>query len=435
LIERDSLTGLYSRYAFTNKLKEFIDLYSREKKIFFLLFLDLNNFKKINDSSGHQIGDKVLQVIAERLKKAFRKTDIIGRLGGDEFGILITTYSKFDDIKEIIGKLFLEIEKPLKIDNSVFNLTTSVGVAVFPEDGKDVETLLKRADIAMYKAKELSRETGKSEVVFFSSELEKRIKQKIEIERELKRAVEKSPDEFYLEYQPIVNLKTLKIEKLEALIRWNSGKFGKVYPNFFIPVAEETVIIKNITDIVIDKVVSQLKEWKNKGIETKISVNISPSEFKDKNFVDRIKEKVPADLRKYFSIEITENVLLENTQSSIDKLRKLKDLGIEILLDDFGTGYSSLTYLKRFPIATLKIDRAFVKDIPSDKEDQGIVMTIIELARLLSVKSLAEGIESEEQLIFLREIGCQYGQGYYFGRSMPPSDVEKILKKGYIDPE
>ncbi|SNZ02931.1 PAS domain S-box-containing protein/diguanylate cyclase (GGDEF) domain-containing protein [Persephonella hydrogeniphila] len=435
LIEKDSLTGLYSRYAFTNKLREFIDLYSRDGKIFFLLFLDLNNFKKINDSFGHAIGDKVLQIIAERLKSSFRKTDIIGRLGGDEFGILITTYSKFDDIKEIIKKLFWEIEKPVKIENSVFNLTTSVGVAVFPEDGTDAETLLKRADIAMYQAKELSRETGKSEVMFFSKELERKIKQKIEVEGELKKAIENNPEEFYLEYQPIVDLKTLKIEKLEALIRWNSSKFGKVYPDFFIPIAEETGMIKDITDIVIDKAVSQLQEWKSKGIETKISVNISPSEFKDKNFVDRIKTKIPEEFRNYFALEITENVLFEHTQSSIDKLKQLTDLGIEILLDDFGTGYSSLTYLKKFPITTLKIDRAFVKDIPDDKENRGIVMTIIKLARLLVVRSLAEGIETKEQLIFLRKSGCQYGQGYYFSKPKNASEIEKVLKKGFTDHE
>ncbi len=432
LIEKDSLTELLSRYAFTNKIKQFIDLYSREKKRFFLLFLDLNRFKNINDSYGHQIGDRVLKVIASRLKISLRKTDIIGRLGGDEFGILITTYSKFEDIIKVLEKVISQIEKTITVDEFSFNLTTSIGVAIFPDDGTQTETLLKRADIAMYKAKDNARESGRSEVVFFSEDLEKRIKEKLEIERELKKALRENPDEFYLEFQPIIKLESLKIEKVEALIRWNSSKFGKVYPDRFIKIAEETGLIKEITDLVLKRSINQLKRWRKKGIPVQISINISPTEFKNKDFVSRIIDKIPPDLRNGFSLEITENVLLEDVHSSVEKLKRLKEYGIEILLDDFGTGYSSLTYLKKFPITMLKIDRDFVKDLPEDKDDQGIVMTIIKLTQILYLSSVAEGIETESQFLFLKNAGCQYGQGYYFSKPVPADSVEKLLENGYL---
>ena len=432
LIEKDTLTGLLSRYAFSREIEQFVQLYTRDRKRFFLLFFDLNRFKNINDTYGHHIGDQVLKVIANRLTNILRKTDIIGRLGGDEFGILITTYSKFEDITKILEKIITEIEKTVNIENFSFNLTTSIGIAIFPDDGTDPETLLKRADIAMYKAKDIGRESWRSEAVFFSEDLEKKIKEKIDIERELKKALRENPEEFYLEFQPIVNLENLKIEKVESLIRWNSSKFGKTSPEKFIKIAEETGIIKEITDLVLEKSLSQLKDWRNKGISIKMSINISPTEFKDKDFVSRVVNKIPSDMRGSFSVEITENVLLEDVNLSIEKLRKLRSYGIEILLDDFGTGYSSLTYLKKFPLTMLKIDRDFIKGLPEDRDDQGIVTTIIKLAQLLNLSSIAEGIETEAQFLFLRNAKCQYGQGYLFSKPLPAESVEKLIIDGYL---
>lgn len=432
LIEKDALTGLLSRYAFSREIKQFIQLFTREKRRFFLLFFDLNRFKNINDTYGHHVGDQVLKVIADRLTNTLRKTDIIGRLGGDEFGILITTYSKFEDITKILEKITAEIEKTVNIEDFSFNLTTSIGIAIFPDDGTDPETLLKRADIAMYKAKDNSKESGRSEAVFFSEDLENKIKEKIDIERELKKALKENPEEFYLEYQPIINLENLKIEKVESLIRWNSSKFGKTSPEKFIKIAEETGIIKEITDLVIEKSLSQLKDWRDKGISIKMSINVSPTEFKDRDFVSRVVNKIPSDMRSFFSVEITENVLLEDVNLSIEKLRKLRSYGIDILLDDFGTGYSSLTYLKKFPLTMLKIDRDFIKDLPEDKDDQGIVTTIIKLAQILNLSSIAEGIETEAQFLFLRNAKCRYGQGYLFSKPLPADSVEKIIRDGYL---
>ncbi|MBK3331602.1 EAL domain-containing protein [Persephonella atlantica] len=426
--ERDSLTGLYNRLGLTKKIEEFLDIFSRENKKFFLLFIDLNKFKNINDSFGHQIGDTVLKTIGKRLKENFRKIDVIARFGGDEFGILITTYSKFDDISQILTKIIRLIEEPVHINELSFIVTASIGISVFPDDGTDANTLLKRADIAMYRAKEKSRKENKSSFIFFSEEFERKIKEKIEIERELREVLKNKKEEFTVLYQPIYNLKTMKISKLEALVRWSSSKFGEIPPSRFINISEETGLIKEISNIVLDRVCNQILLWKRKGLDIKVSINISPIEFMDRDFVDRLLSKLrPSCLEKNISIEITENVLIENVLESREKIKKLKEQGIDILLDDFGKGYSSLTYLKKFPISMLKIDREFIKDLPKDKEDVEIVKTIVKLSEILQIETVAEGIESREQLEILKNIGCTYGQGFFLGKPLYPSEIERIF--------
>ena len=425
MVEKDSLTNLLSRRGFYNKLEYFINLYRKNKSKFFLLFIDLNHFKNINDSYGHSMGDEVLKVIGNQLKKALWKEDIIGRFGGDEFGVIIPNFAKFDDIVIILEKIIKEIEKPVEINGHKFSITASIGITVFPEDGLSAEQLIKRADIAMYRAKENSRKTNQSSFVFFSPEFEKQIKEKFEIEKELKRAVQEFPEEFFVLYQPIFDLQTNRPVKVEALLRWNSIKFGLMQPSVFIPIAEETGIISSITKIVIEKVTKQIKIWQEKGIEVRASINISPVDFKNENVLEFLIKKVKENkLEGQICVEITENILLENIDHNKRLLNKLVQNGIEIMLDDFGTGYSSLTYLKKFPISVLKIDREFVKDMTHDEYDRGIVFTIIKLTQILSMNSLAEGIETEEHLNILKELGCTYGQGYFFSKPVSPQEIE-----------
>lgn len=425
MVEKDSLTDLLSRRGFYDKLDYLISLYHKSRNKFFLLFIDLNHFKNINDSHGHSIGDKVLKIIGHRLKKALWKEDIVGRLGGDEFGVIIPNFAKFEDIFIVLDKIIRHIEKPVVINDYKFFITASIGVTVFPEDGISVEQLIKRADIAMYKAKENSRKTNKSSFVFFSPEFEKHIKEKFEIEKELKKAIQESPEEFIILYQPIFDLRANRPVKVEALVRWNSAKFGLMQPSVFIPVAEETGIISSITKIVIEKVTKQIKNWQEKGIELRASINISPVDFKNENVLEFLMDKVKENnLEGKICIEITENILLENIDHNKLLLDKLTLNGIEVMLDDFGTGYSSLTYLKKFPISVLKIDREFVKDMTHDEYDRGIVFTIIKLTQILSMDSLAEGIETEEHLNILKEFGCTYGQGYFFSKPVSPQEIE-----------
>ncbi|WP_457628367.1 EAL domain-containing protein [Persephonella sp.] len=428
LLDKDTLTGLLSRYGFTRQVDELIKILAGKKERYFLLIVDISRFKVINDSYGHQIGDRILKVIGERLKNSLHQGDLIGRLAADEFGIFISKYARFDDIAIIVDKIISLIEQPVEIDDYSFNLTCSIGVSVYPDDGESIDDLLKRADIALVRAKENFSETQKSSVVFFSRDLENKIKERLNLERELRNVLKNRPEEFYVEYQPIYNLQNMKIEKLEALVRWNSSKFGKLSPFKFIQIAEETGLIKNITDIVFERVIYDLLSWREKGIDIKVSINISPAEFKDNDFIDRVISRFkPHNLERKISLEITENVLLEDVEKAREKIKQLKQLGIDILLDDFGTGYSSLTYLKKFPISILKVDREFVKELPENGDDRGIVITIIQLSQLLSMDAVAEGIENQLQVNFLREIGCKYGQGYFFSRPVPAEEVEKLL--------
>ncbi|NPA12900.1 MAG: EAL domain-containing protein [Aquificae bacterium] len=428
LLETDALTGLLSRYGFTKRVSELIELYQNTKEKYFLIIVDISKFKVVNDTYGHYIGDSILKKVAKRLRNAMHKSDLIGRLAADEFGIFITKYSKFDDIAIIIDKIIEVIEEPIKIGEYTFNLKCSIGISVFPDDGKNVETLLKRAGMALMRAKEKVADKQQSSAVFFSKELEERIIERLIIEREMRTALKERPEEFYVEFQPIYNLNTLKIEKLEALVRWNSSRFGKVSPGKFIPIAEETRLIKDITNIVLQQVLDNLKKWRDEGIDVRVSVNISPVEFKDRDIVDRILSFLKPDrFERNISVEITESVLLDNVKDTREKIERFRAEGVEILLDDFGTGYSSLTYLKKFPITVLKIDREFMKELPQNMEDRGIVTTIIKLADFLSMDTVAEGIETEKQLNFLKNSGCKYGQGFFFSKPLPAKDIEEKL--------
>jgi len=433
LLDKDELTGLLSRFGFTRKVGELLEEIGGKGEKSFLMIVDISRFKVINDTYGHRIGDRLLKKLAERFRNVLHPADLIGRIAADEFGIFVAGQERFNQMASVIDSVIEAVEETIVIEDYRFNLTCSIGVSVFPDDGEDVDTLLKRADIALIRAKEKFLNTQRSSVVFFSKELEDKITRRLELERELRCALKYNPDEFYVEYQPICSLDNFRIEKLEALIRWNSARFGKLPPPEFIHIAEETGLIKQLTAIVFERVIADMNRWREEGLDPKVSINISPAEFKDSDFTNRIVSRLkPYGLERSVCIEITENVLLEDVEDATEKLKTLRAEGIQVLLDDFGTGYSSLTYLKRFPISILKIDREFIRELPENEDDRGIVITIIQLSQLLSIDAVAEGIEKESQVVFLKDIGCKYGQGYYFSRPVPPEVAEELLKKGRI---
>ncbi len=423
----DSLTGLYNRTGFLKELERLVSLSSRENRKFFVLLMDLNKFKYINDQYGHDTGDKFLQEIGERLKKIFRKSDLVARLGGDEFAIVISSFKKEEDIIFILQKLISTLEQPIDLDSIYFRPTASIGIAEFPRDGMDCQSLLKRADIAMYKAKELSKSSGHSEFVFFSEELEANIKRKVEMENELERVLFEDNDELQVFYQPIVD-KDLNIVKLEALIRWNSSKFGFVSPAEFVPLAEETGLITKLTDFVFKKVKLFLEET-DKNI--KVSVNVSPLDIVDDYFIDRLTFIFGNDTKR-LNLEITENVFLEDNEKVKSTLSKVKELGIEISLDDFGTGYSSLTYLRKFPIDILKIDKSFIDNIVKNKEDINVLDAIIKIAKTMNMKTVVEGVETLSQFYVLQYMEVDLFQGYLFSKPLPAEEVKNLIEKGKI---
>ncbi len=419
----DPLTKLPNRNLFFDILKQEIKQAKREKRNLAVMFIDLDRFKEINDTYGHDYGDKVLETISKRLKSSLRESDIVARLGGDEFGVILPIISKPEDAAIIAEKILKQVQKPVIVKGKEFLLTTSIGIAVFPEDGKTPEELLKAADAAMYKAKS----EGKNKFFYFSEDLSKNLKRKVELERKLRKAF--MNDEFRIVYQPFIDLHTGEIIGVEALIRWFSKDFGLIGPSKFISIAEEVGLIVDLENWVLENVCKQIKQWEEKGIYLKkVAVNISPKHFITSSFIKDI-EIIKKYNVKNLEIEIIESIFLEDYDLIIKKIEKLRELGISISIDDFGTGYSSLSYLKNFPIDIIKIDKAFIKDLTTNINDQAIVKAVIAIAQALKIKTLAEGIENQNQLNKLKELGCNYGQGYYILRPLPPEELEEYLKK------
>jgi diguanylate cyclase (GGDEF)-like protein/PAS domain S-box-containing protein len=422
----DVVTNLPNRYYFMQKLKEILNSNALCNKSSALLFLDLDEFKRINDTLGHDKGDYVLKEISIRLQASLPLNSIAGRFGGDEFLVLVP---EFDNIKEleVISSNILKVFKDPFIINGTFNyVTTSIGISIAPIDGKDPEVLLKNADTAMYRAKE----QGKNQYCFFSYSMGEELIKRITIENNLRHALENK--EFELYYQPQVNLFTGKIEGMEALIRWNNKELGFVSPNDFIPIAEKTGLIVPIGNWVLETACKQNKLWIDKGLSyNSIAINVSSIQFIKPNFLDNVKailtqENLPS---VFLELEITESLLMDSTEDIINKLNYLRSMGIKIALDDFGTGYSSLNYLRQLPINVLKIDKTFVQEICDKTEQRLIVDVIINLSHKLGHKVIAEGIETKEQLQLLKDMGCDIGQGYYFSKPVTAEKMEALLMR------
>lgn len=420
----DSLTGLPNRILFNDRLTLALAQAHRAKEKLAVMFFDLDKFKQVNDIKGHAQGDKMLKDIADRVAGCIRESDTIARLGGDEFALLLPHIKCEEDAAKVAEKVLLALEQPWNIDEQEFLITASIGIAVYPNDGENAETVIRNADTAMYRAKE----HGRNNYQLYTSAMNIRIMERLNMENSLRHALKRG--EFDLYYQPKLNALTEEITGMEALIRWNHPERGLLLPYEFISVAEETKMIIPIGEWVLQAACSQNKAWQDWGLAPKrVSVNLSAYQFSQHDLVDVVKRALNSTGLdpKWLELEITESALMKDVKFTEKTLRELKDMGIYISIDDFGKGFSSLNYLKNFPIDALKIDRSFVKDISSDPQDKAIVSTIIVLAKNLNLGVIAEGVETREHLIILKQLECTEVQGFLFSKPVPGEEFSKRL--------
>jgi len=426
LAYHDSLTSLPNRLKLESDLEYTINIATRNELEIFVLFIDLDRFKIINDTLGHGIGDELLKIVGNRIKSVLRETDILARMGGDEFIVVLDTSRNKKGAGFVCEKILNIIKEPIIIEGNNLNTTASIGIAVFPEDGRDITSLIKNADTAMYYAKKL----GKNNYQFYDEKLSLDVHAQLKIEQALKSAI--SNNEFYLNYQPQYNLVTQEVSSFEALVRWQSKDLGYVRPDKFIPIAEDNGMIYEIGKFVFEQACIDFVEFKkvNKNLKY-IAINISSVQFKDKNFVNDIFYIVcrynlkPSEIE----LEVTERYVMEYSQSNLNTMDELRDLGFRFSIDDFGTGYSSMGYLTKFPIDIIKVDKSFIDGTPDDNNNVQIVKAIVVLSKSLGFSVVAEGIEYKEQEKFLQYINCNLGQGYLFSKPLSFKDTLTILEK------
>ncbi|MBC7502277.1 MAG: EAL domain-containing protein [Herminiimonas sp.] len=425
----DALTGLANRTLLRSRLSEAIAAASLRGQKIWIVFIDLDRFKAINDSLGHKAGDHLLQIISERLLGVVRDSDTVARLGGDEFVTILRSSDDHPVSANILGRIIDAVAQPVVLDGHDFAATCSMGISIFPDDGNDPEKLVGFADVAMYSAKE----KGRNNYQFYDAALNQRALARMLLEAALRTAVERK--EFCLHYQPQIDLKTRHIVGVEALIFWRRPGVGIVPPADFIGIAEETGLINEIGAWVIAEACAQNKAWQDAGLgELRMAVNLSPRQFAQQDLVDSINRTLTqTGLSPHcLEIEITENLIMYDVERAVKILQELKASGIQLSIDDFGTGYSSLSYLKLFPIDVLKIDKSFVHDIGADAGDEAIVLSIISLAHSLKLHVIAEGVETLSQATFLERHGCDEVQGYYFSRPVSPTVLAHMLEEQKI---
>ncbi len=425
----DVLTDLPNRAMLQDRLSQAITAAKRHGRKVGVMFLDIDRFKLINDTLGHPVGDLLLQEVAQRIEECVRAGDTVSRLGGDEFTVVLNDLGSSQDAGWVAQKIVRSIAHPMQLDGQAVSVSTSIGISLYPEDGEDATALLKNADVAMYRCKE----QGGDNYQYFEREMHEAALARLQLEHDLRKAVDR--DELVLFYQPQINVKAGTIVGMEALLRWDHPKHGMIAPDRFIGLAEETGLIVPIGKWVLKSATGMLRKWAQLGFgPIRMGVNLSGRQFQDGALVNDVMGSVRAMQLDPGSIEleITETFLMENPQQTVNKLNELKALGFHIAIDDFGTAYSSLSYLKRFPIDRLKIDRTFVRDIPQDSDDEAIVKTIIAMADNLGLEIIAEGVETREQLELLNEWGCAEVQGYYFSRPLPPEEATQLLSESDI---
>lgn len=426
----DPLTQLENRTYFKKSVNELIS--NEPSGYFALLFLDLDGFKQVNDTLGHNIGDELLKVVAKRIQNTLRSSDgecHICRFGGDEFIILLKD-SDENNSSQVSLRLLNQIERIIKIEEDELQVSTSIGVALYPQHGENLDTILRHADTAMYQ----SKSSGKNTYSIYNDAMEESVAERSLIEKHLRKAIQNN--EFQLVYQPQVNLQTGKVIGVEALIRWNNPVLGFVAPDKFIPIAEESHLILSIGEWVTKTCIAQLKAWKDTEFDSiHIAMNVSSVQFKNPYFLGFVRKLMEiSNIHNHLlEIELTERTVMNNVNENITRFNQIRSSGFGLSVDDFGTGYSSLSYLKKFPLSILKIDKSFVDGIPQDEEDIIIASTILNLAHSLSMEVVAEGVETEEQLLYLKNAHCNFAQGYYISRPLPITELEAWLKNNQLN--
>ncbi|MEC4677509.1 MAG: EAL domain-containing protein, partial [Nitrospirota bacterium] len=424
LAHHDALTGLPNRLLFIDRLKHALMRAEREGNHPAVLFLDLDRFKNINDSLGHPIGDIVLQGTATRLSKLVRKEDTVARLGGDEFVVLIESVSEVQDVAQLAEKVIASFDIPFRVKAHHLHLSVSVGISLYPQDGKDTETLIRNADAAMYRAKE----EGRNDYQFYTAALTTAVFERLTMETALRHALKN--EELVLYYQPQYSMKTGKVIGAESLIRWQHPDLGFILPDRFIPLAEESGLIEPIGKWVLRTACRQMRTWLDEGLVLRhMAVNISGVQVQRGAFVQTVREALQdMDLDPgHLELEIIETFIMQKTDWAISILDELKSLGVRMAIDDFGTGYSSLSYLKRLPVDKLKIDRSFIRDIAHDTDDEAIVRAVVALGQSLQLEVNAEGLETESQYDFLKKLGCDEVQGFLYSEALPPEAFVKLM--------
>ena len=425
----DTLTGLTNRSLFNDRLNQAIYNSQRNNDLLAVLFIDLDNFKYVNDSMGHNAGDVLIKIVSRRITRALRKTDTVARWGGDEFTVLLPKIKSLSDIFVLCKRILTEELDNIVIENQELRITASIGISVFPDDGDDAEELIKNADTAMYRAKD----KGKNCYQLYKPKMNDQVLERIANESKLFHAIDK--EEFLLVYQPQIDLSTNKITGFESLIRWNNPDKGVLAPYKFIPLAEETNLIIPLGQWIIENACMQNQKWHDKGYKITCAVNISGKQFMDNSIVQIIKRALKKSglNPKYLELELTETILMDNVEHTVNILNELKAMGIQLSIDDFGTGYSSLSYLKKFPIDTLKIDQSFISDLTDTSlSNTTIANIVIDLGHKLGMKVIAEGVETEEQIEFLRRNTCDKIQGYVISEPVNEVEFSLLLKNNKI---
>ncbi|WP_103109676.1 bifunctional diguanylate cyclase/phosphodiesterase [Brevibacillus reuszeri] len=423
LAYHDALTELPNRRMYVQHLGKEIMQAKRFHSNMAVLFLDLDRFKDVNDSFGHDVGDLLLIEAAKRLKSCVKPGDMVGRLGGDEFTVLISNLTEREEAATVAEEIMQVMQQPFHLNGQAFNISSSIGISLFPQDGDNAEDLLKRADTALYTVK--SR--GRNGFDFFDPSMEAKSLERILMENELRKAIEQ--EHFQIYYQPKMDIKTGTLTGMEALVRWVHPELGIIPPNRFIPIAEESGMIIPLGEWILKEACKQNKRWHDQGYELKVSVNLSVRQIYQKDLLDMIKATLEETQLEpeWLELEITESIFVKMDEATV-VLQQIREIGIQISIDDFGTGYSSFSYIKSLPVDTIKIDASFIRDVHHNQESQAIVKAIVTIADSLNMKVVAEGIELNDQVAALQENGCGHGQGYLFSRPLATADFEQFLR-------
>ena len=423
LAYRDTLTNLPNRLLFADRLEQAVIRADRSRTSMALMLVDIDDFKLVNDSFGHDAGDKLIKAVGELISRSLRRADTIARLGGDEFAVIIEGIDSPEDAISIADNLTTILEHNVRLDDQETYTSASIGIAVYPDDGKDARAILKNADTAMFRAKE----NGRHCFQFYKPDLSVSAMERLDLENSLKAAFEK--DEFLIHYQPVIDIDKNEIIGVEALLRWQHPDKGMIQPTDFVPTVENSGLIIALGEWMIFSVCKQIRVWQDADLKNQnVSINLAPRQFKEQDLVALFTQAIAENNIEgsSLSVEVTERTLIDNVGEVESTLKKLRNMGIKVMLDDFGTGYASLAYLKNFPVDVVKIDREFISGIPDNPDDSAIVDAIAGLTRGLKLDLLAEGVETESQLSVLKSIGCHYGQGYYWSKALPGDEYEQF---------